>query len=104
VKVLFATPPHSGGTVVSRIEPMVTAGKATPVGPGSPVDMTRDMVLISQPTHVETPALTWKSVPTSLGSIPLPSIGKTYQSEGAVGRWRIHPDAGGSSNPPTPFA
>jgi hypothetical protein len=103
VKVLFATPPHSGGTVTSRIDPMVTGGKATPVV-ASTVDKSRAMVLISQPTHAEVPMLTWKSVATPLGSIPLPSIGTKYQSTGAVGRWRIHPDAGGSINPPTPFA
>ena len=94
VKILFATPPHTGGTVFANVAPLVNAGQATPVN-RSTVDLTRDMVLIGESEHSEVPGPQLTTAATAHGQPPLPSIGKRYQGGGTVGQWSIHAHAGG---------
>lgn len=93
VKILFASPPHTGGEVVANVAPLVAAGQANVVD-RTTVNLNRDMVLISQPRHVEV-APNSPTSPSQLGQVPLPSVGTAFQGTGPVGRWSIHADSGG---------
>ena len=72
VKILFVTPPHIGGTVISNLAPMVAAGKAKAVNRAT-VDPDRDIVLISQRRHVEVASPKLVDLAVAAGNmIPLP--------------------------------
>jgi hypothetical protein len=101
ITVLFATPPHVAGDVL----PSVTSappGQATAVTAAT-ADPDRDMILVTEDDHTErrVPALTFW--PTGKFSLPLPTIGSTWDGSGEVGAWSIHADSGGV-RPPTTFA
>ena len=102
VKILFATPPHIGGTVISNLAPMVAAGKAKAVDRAT-VNPNRDMVLISQRRHVEVASPSSSISPSQPGNVPLPCVGTCFMGAGNVGQWSIHADAGGM-DPITLFA
>lgn len=93
VSVLFATPPHAFGEVISSVL-NAGPGQATSIT-ASGADPNRDMILITEDAHVERPTIGLGFWPTGKTKIPLPSIGRAFDGSGPVHAWRIHANSGG---------
>lgn len=96
VTVLFATPPHTGGDIIDRIDGAVSTGWATPVTATS-AHADGDMVLVCQEQNrparrSRTSAISWSAT----GVFPLPALGRDTVGSGAVGAYSISADAGGA--------
>ena len=100
IRVLFATPPHTAGEVLSSVS-SAPAGQVTNVKAAT-ADPDRDMVLVTEAEHTERRFPTLTFWPTEQFLIPLPSVGITWDGNGEVGAWSIHADSGGV-RPPTTF-
>lgn len=100
IRVLFATPPHTAGEVLSSVS-SAPPGQATKVK-AAQADPIRDMVLVTEAEHTERRLPTLTFGPTEQSNIPLPSVGITWEGKGKVGAWSIHADSGGV-RPPTTF-
>ena len=94
VTVLFATPPHTGGDIIDRIDIAVKNGTATAVQPAT-ATATGDMVLVCQerngPQRKRTNPLAW----SASGAVQLPPVGRANHGTGSVGAYSISADAGG---------
>jgi hypothetical protein len=97
VVVLFATPPHVGGSIVDRIDVAVAAGWAKKVDAAG-ADPDGDMVLVCQETNLPGPKLLAPFLDWSgLGEILLPAIGRDTVGGGDPAAYSISADAGGAT-------
>jgi hypothetical protein len=94
VELMFATPAHTGGTIVRDPGTSEAKGLTTPVAPPTFAEQ-RGMILVAQQQHVPTIVVSMMIVGTLVGDVPLPEIGFKFQGQGDVGRWSLTADAGG---------
>lgn len=94
VRVLFATPPHTGGVVRESVAGAERDGLAVATSP-SQVDRSRAMVLVSQQRHRPSPMFGSLIASSPMGQIRLPAVGRAYRGSGAVGTWTPTAAAGG---------
>ncbi len=95
VTLLFATPPHTGGKILDRIDGAVSKGWAQPVDASS-VAAEGDMVLVCQERNLPAGPRRSRAAWTGLGSVLLPPIGRGTVGSGAVQAHSISADAGGA--------